>query len=155
MTERTEIIPRSTVDVVPAGEAAILIAPLLAEIPHIEQGGEEDIALRILGAETVEDVFAPVEAVDFGELIDSEIEVLELRRGTSDFESGLGVFLVVSFRIGDGPREVTTTGSSTVMVQLLRANAMGKIPGLRVIPRKAKTPTKRGFYPLALELPKA
>lgn len=151
MAQTTEIIPRSTADVIPSGEAAILIGPLLDTVPSIEGASDDAIALRILQAETAEEVFADVEAVDFAELIDHPIGILALRRGQSDYEDGLGVFLVVEFHRTTPKREVTTTGSSTVMVQLLKANALGMIPGLVVIPRKSKTPTKRGFYPLHLE----
>lgn len=151
MTQTTEIIPRSTADVIPTGEAMILIAPLLDSIPSIDGASDDAIALRILQAESPDEVFAGVEAVDFAELIDSPIHILALRRGQSDYEDGLGVFLVVEYQGASGRREVTTTGSSTVMVQLLKANALGMIPGLVVIPRKSKTPTKRGFYPMHLE----
>lgn len=152
MSDNTEVIPRQRSDVVPAGEAAIMMRPLLELIPKITDATEDDIALRILRSETLEEAFAGLDTVGIVDVLDERIQLTALRYGDSDFDGGLGVYLVVEYLDGKGKRGTLSVGAVTVMIQLLKANALGAIPGLRVIPRKAKTPTKNGFYPYHLEL---
>ena len=151
MPDNVEIIERPKAGLVPAGEAIILLAPMLEAIPRIDEDGGEAILTRILMAETLDDVFAPLDTEGLLELLDTPIQVQSIRWGDSSFDSGLGVFFVVEAQRANGDRIVTTTGSSTCMVQLARAYCLGAIPGLIVIPRQAKKETKNGYRPLNLE----
>lgn len=152
MAENTEVIPRTRTEILNQGEAIIQLRPMLDAIPKLGEQGEDEIALRILTAETLEDVFAAVGAQGLVDFLNTPIMVMGIRWGESSFENGLGVFLVVD-ALAAGDRRVTlTTGAATPMVQLVKAHALGRLKGLTVIPRKAETPTKNGYYPLHLEL---
>lgn len=152
MPDTTDVIPRNAQSLVPASEAVMLLAPLLDAIPRIDEDGDEAIVKRILLAETLDDVFAPLETEGFEALVDTPIRVTAIRWGESDFDGGLGVYMIVEAHKAGGEKIVTTTGSATCMVQLAKAHALGQIPGLEVVPRKAKKPTKRGYFPFNLEL---
>ena len=152
MTDRTDVIPRNNSTVVPVSEAIVLLAPLLDAIPRIDEAGDEAIVKRILLADTLEAVFAPLETEGFDALVDTPLRITAIRWGESDFDGGLGVYMIVEAAKSDGEKIVTTTGSATCMVQLAKAHALGRIPGLEVVPRKAKKPTKRGYFPFNLEL---
>lgn len=152
MPDSTEIINRNNSTIVPVSEAVVLLAPLLDAIPRIDEAGDEAIVKRILLAETLDAVFAPLETEGFETLVDTPIRITAIRWGESDFDGGLGVYMIVEAVKPDGEKIVTTTGSATCMVQLAKAHALGQIPGIAVVPRKAKKPTKRGYFPFNLEL---
>jgi hypothetical protein len=69
-----------------------------------------------------------------------------------DYAEGLGVFLVC--RVDQphvGEEFILTTGSVSIVAQLVRAHTQGWLP-LQVVPRKAAKPSRNGYFPMHLEL---
>jgi len=138
-----------------AGAVGAEMKALIATIPEADEDAYVGILASILSAETVEDIDAPWTARSLEAFIDAPLRVTGIRRMPSDFDQGLGTYLVVEANIpGDGERIVLTTGSVSVVMQLCKAYALGALP-LLVIVRKAKRASANGYFPMHLEIVRA
>lgn len=144
-TYDSEILSRS-------GQAGIEMRALMEQVPEADEDAYGGILMAILNAESPADLDAAWTARSLEQYCDTPLRVESIKRMPSDFADGLGAYLVVNAVIpGDGERVTMTTGSVSVVAQLVKANALGAFP-LIVVPRKANRPSANGYYPMHLEI---
>lgn len=125
---------------------------MLAEVPDPPPDAAAAIVGAILSAQSVEDIDKPWDAEGMRDLKDRSLLVREVHKMPSDYAQGLGVYLVCRVVTGEsGEEKVVTTGSVSIVAQLVRAHTLGALP-LLVIPREAKKPSRNGYLPMHLEL---
>jgi hypothetical protein len=135
-----------------AGAIATELRALIDNVPEAGGDAYASILGAILGAKTVEDLDAAWDTASIEKLIDVPIRVLGIHRMPSDFDQGLGMYLIVDAVVaGDGEHFTFSTGSVSVCAQLIRAHALDGFP-LLVVPRRAKRPSANGYYPQHLEI---
>jgi hypothetical protein len=135
-----------------AQQAGVDLTPLLAQVPEADDDAYVGIIRQMLGAQTPADLGA---AFNLQGMLDYEgvlIRVLAIKRMPSDFDSGLGLYLVCEISdVKTGEHHTVSTGSTNVIVQLVTAFVKGWLP-LTCVPRLAKKPTANGYTPMHLEI---
>lgn len=121
-------------------------------IPESEDDGGLRILEQIAGANSVDNLDDPWNARDALAFVDRAITITGLVRKDSDFADGLGLYLLVDL-VDHQTGEATkfTSGSASLVAQLVKAYAMDALP-LDCIVRKAAKPTKNGYWPQHLEM---
>lgn len=135
-------------------QAVAVFEPLLAMIPEAggDGAGYETILRQLAQAQDASELDAPWRAGGLQLYQDTSLVITDIRRMPSDYQGGLGWFLVVDAVVkGTGERIAVTTGSVGVVAQLVKAYALGALP-LTVIPRRSKKASKAGFYAWHLEM---
>lgn len=134
------------------GEMQHEIARMVEAIPETTNDeGEANIIAAILAADDLGSLDAAWEARGLDAYLDRKITVTSLRKGTSDFADGLGVYLLIDAVDEQGKKVVLTTGSASCVVQLVKAHSLGVLPAT-FIPRQAKKQSSNGYFPLHLEV---
>ena len=129
-------------------------AEMVALLPRADDddSGVERIIASILNAQGWEDLDAPWRARG-GEAykdVPQRIESVKIR--PSDFGEGLGVYVVVdAVNLTNGESITWTTGSTSIVAQLVRAYCVGALPLFATI-RVSDRPSKNGYYPQHLEV---
>jgi hypothetical protein len=148
----TEVAPRSQSQIDALSAVNAELTRQLLTVPDAPDDGGASMFLQLLGAKTWMDLDAPWSAQGLAKLKDKTLLLLRVHKMPSDVEDGPGWYLVVDAVDKATGEEVTfTTSSVAVMIQLLIMHVNGWWP-MTVIPRVAKKPTKRGFYPQHLEI---
>lgn len=133
-------------------ETREMFAQMVVAIPEADGSGTERILLSILNAKTWDELDDPWDTTKSDELLGVELAIHTISRHASSYADGLGVFLVVhAKRVDDDTEVVFSTGSVSVVGQLVRAFMLGAFPMYAIL-RKSDTPTKRGYYPMHLEI---
>lgn len=123
---------------------------------YVEDSDEAMLGMiaQILDAPTIEDVMNPQSAEGVRDNLDRPFRVERFAFSSSEYEEGSPWFMIIFGKFLDsGDDVVFTTGGIRIMAQLMRAMELGALP-VEVIARKAKRATRRGFFPLHLELAK-
>lgn len=129
-----------------------MFATMAGMVPTSGDDGAEMIVLAILGAKSWDELDTPWNSAKSDELIGVEVAIGEITRHESSYADGLGIFLVArGKRIDTGEDVAYSTGSVSVVAQLVRAYALGAFP-LYTILHKSDRPTAKGYYPLHLEV---
>ncbi len=143
---------RTTTDVAISPDTVAMFAQMAMAVPDAEGSGSERILLAILGAKSWDELDDPWDSTKTDTLIGHNLVVREILRRPSSFADGLGIFLVVKGTDLDEDEDVTfTTGSISVVAQLVKAYLLGAFP-LYVVLRQSERPTERGYYPHHLEI---
>jgi hypothetical protein len=138
-----------------AGQVGVDLTALLASVPEADDDAYVGIIRQLMSAESVADLDAPWTTRSLEAFVDSPLRVLNIHKMPSDFDEGLGTYLVVDAVVpGLGEKFTVTTGSVNVVVQLVKAHTLGALP-LLCIPRRSKRPTANGYYPMHLEIVRA
>lgn len=125
---------------------------MLEQVPGQPDDPIAGMMEQLLTAERIEDLDTPWNAEGLADSIGRVLAFHSIKRMVSDIEDGPGFYLVCSVTdTHTGEMTTKTTSSVMVMVQLIIAHTNGWLPGL-FIPRKAEKATKRGYYPLHLEV---
>lgn len=127
---------------------------LIEVVPETSrEDAQYNIVMAILRAKDASELDNPWSATaGLGAYNDRVITIRSMRRAPSSFEGGPGVFLILDVHTEDDNEEhVVTTGSVSVVVQLLKAFQLGAIP-LTCVPRVSKRQTARGYWPQHLEI---
>lgn len=125
---------------------------MLELVPDPEGDAVGRIVMQIMGATDVEELDRPWDADGMRDYEGSVLRVKSIHKMESDYEGGLGIYLVCFCdQPGIGEEFVVTTGSVSCVAQLVRAHVAGWLP-LEVVPRKAAKATKLGYWPMHLEL---
>lgn len=125
---------------------------MLTEVPDAAGDAVAGIVAQILQAERVEDLDRPWDAEGMREFIGRQIRVESLHKMPSDYAKGLGCYLVCQITdVGSGEQLVLTTGSVSIVAQLVRAYTLNALP-LTVVPVQSDKPSKNGYYPMHVEL---
>jgi hypothetical protein len=131
-------------------EMALQLEPLLDTIP--EAGGDDEGILRaILAAQSPDDIDAPWRGQGLRFLVETVIKVNGIRWARSDFQEGIGIFLIVDVTLADGERTVVTTGSASVVLQLCRLHQMDAFP-MEFVVKEAQSKRDPGRKPMHLEV---
>ena len=125
---------------------------MLVEVPEPADDAAASIVGAILNAGNVEDLDKPWDTEGMRDLVGQALTVHEITRRPSDFAQGLGVYLGCRVTVeAEAADMFVTTGSVSIVAQLVRAYTLGGLP-LRVIPREAAKPTPKGYLPMHLEI---
>lgn len=137
-------------DAYPGGREAFAL--LLADVPEPSEDAAARIVLQILDAQTAEELDRPWDVDGMREYDGVVLRVLSIVKMPSDYTTGLGCYLVCTCSQPEiGEQFVLTTGSVSVVAQLVRAHVAGWLP-LDVVPRQSARPTRKGYRPMHLEL---
>jgi hypothetical protein len=125
---------------------------LVSELPEADpEDAENRILEQLLAARNAAELNQPWQAEGLRELLDVPLVIESVRRAPSDYEDGIGVYVVITaVNQRSGRRIVTTTGSVNVIAQLIMAHSNGWLP-VTAICRGPKRPPKNGRTPLHLE----
>lgn len=120
-------------------------------LPAADGDGAARIVAQLLAADDLLALNKPWGSDSSAELAGKMLEIRGATYRESDFTDGLGVFLVVdAVDLNTGEPIVFTTGSSSVVAQIVAAHARGWLPAVaRLV--KSERPTTNGYYPLHLE----
>ena len=111
---------------------------------------EADVANRIAGATTVEDVFGGGELVKVKDILGESILVTEIESiRPSDFEGGVGVYLIAKATKQDGEIISISVGVTDGIVKLLKLAELGALPRWVAFEESTKK-TANGYYPINL-----
>ena len=125
---------------------------MLVDVPEPDDDAAVKIVRTILGAESLEELNEPWETDGMRERIGRTLIVNAITRRPSDFTDGLGVYLGCECTDPDtGDALFITCGSVSSVAQLVRAHTLRLFP-VRLIPVRAKRPTKRGYWPYHLQM---
>lgn len=106
---------------------------------------------RILGAETIEEVFAVAGTLAADDMLETPFRMSKVEFAESDYEEGSPVYAIITGTTEeDGTEFVLTCGGRNVVAQLASAARFGEVPFALQLERNKK-PTKAGFYPLWLK----
>lgn len=122
----------------------------------IPTGGTDTALLNILSqlaaAATPEELAAPWETIGTEAILGRMLVVSDLKRMPSDFDGGLGLYLVVTAADTQTGEQVTfTTGATSVVAQLVKAHAAGWLP-LKCELVESERATKAGYKPQHLRI---
>lgn len=122
----------------------------------IPAGGDDTGLLNILAqlaaAASPEELAAPWETTGTEKLLGHVLVVTDLKRMPSDFEAGLGFYLVVTATDTEtGELSTFTTGAVSIVAQLTKAYAMGWLP-MKCEIVEAERATAAGHYPQHLRV---
>jgi hypothetical protein len=140
--------------VVPAFSADLerQYSSMLATVPDATGGGLDNILEQIATATAADELDDPWESGSLRKLVDTPLVFTEIAKSPSDYTGGLAYFLIVRGAVrATGETFVATTGSVSIVAQLVKAWSLGAFP-LAAIPRQAKRPTPDGYFPMHLEI---
>lgn len=129
-------------------------AEMVGLLPAAEdtEGGAERIIEAILNAKTWEDLDAPWRARGGEAYLGKPQRIERVTTRPSDYAKGLGVYVVVeAVDLSNGEAITWTTGSISIVAQLVKAYCVGGLPLFATI-RQAERPTADGYYPQHLEV---
>jgi hypothetical protein len=151
-TERPQTEP---VDLSVLRQTPGLIESLTALAEAVPESTPEEayarIAAQVLAAEDIEALNRPWQSEGLRAHLDRPLIVHAIKRMPSDYEGGLGWYLVLDCEDARHRRVVTTTGSVAICLQLAKAWQLGLFP-VGIIASEAKRKTARGFTPLRAEV---
>lgn len=107
----------------------------------------QDIAARILAADSIEGVFEGREGLMHSEaILDREVEVISVRFGESDYE-GIGYYAIIECSdIRSGVMQTVSVGGTNPVVQLFKLDQLDAFP-IGLILRQTDKPSKSGKFP--------
>jgi hypothetical protein len=127
-------------------------AEMAAAIPTDDGDPTARILGQVLSAGSVEALNDPWETEDTAKLLGRVITVSSLKRQESTLEGGLGMYLVVTaVDTNTGETLTFTTGSVSVVAQLVKAHALGALP-LKCELVQSDRPSKNGRHPQHLKV---
>lgn len=135
------------------GSIGVELRELIEAVPESNrEDAQYNIVMAILAAKDASELDTPWSngTLGLGAFNDQEITIRSIRRAPSSFEGGPGIFLILDVLDGDGEDHVVTTGSVSVVVQLLKAYQLNAYP-LTCRPVISKRQTARGYWPQHLE----
>lgn len=144
---------KETAELGEAQNLGVMVRNLIEAVPETDSSDAQyRIAQQILFAKDVSELDQPWSGTaGLGEYNGQEIVIHSIRRAPSSFKAGTGVFLILDVEQATGEHTVVTTGSVSVVVQLLKAYDLNAFP-LRVIPRVSDRESSNGYYPQHLEI---
>lgn len=145
-----EVNPNAPVPLRP--DVVAIYESMIESVPEAGGDGVESILLALARATDPTDLDAPWRSEGLAELVNKRIVITGIRRMNSDYAGGLPWFLIIDGAIENtGETIAITTGSVSVVAQLVKAHAAGWFP-LVATPRVSDRPSKSGFFPQHLEV---
>jgi hypothetical protein len=130
-----------------------LFAQMAVNIPEADDGGAyEAIVLTLLQADDVDGLNAPWDTSKAEALAGHRLRIETITRRPSDFNAGLGLYLVAQGTdMNTGEKFTWSSGSVSVVAQLARAHFLNAFPVIAEL-IISDTPTKSGFRPQRLQV---
>lgn len=148
----TELVLKGTGELATPDAINAHLTKILEQLPMQGEGDVSGILAQIINSESIEDLDSPWQSAGMGKYNGYAIEITSIKRIESDFPGGLGWYLLCEGKVLEtGEYKAFSTSAVAVMAQLLIAWARGYFP-YQVYVRIATKPTKKGFYPMHLEL---
>lgn len=123
------------------GQVLAAFDDALMAVPESGEGGMASILLAIAQATDPLDVDAPWRTSDLTSLVNIPLRISGVRRAPSDFDGGLGWFLIVdAANIATGELVTITAGAVAVVGQLVKLHALDAFP-VDVVPRESPSKT--------------
>ena len=123
---------------------------LSAAFSLIPDGGGDELGIlrQIMQANNVEELDTPWGKADgLKNFLGQRIRVNAAKKVPSDYAEGLGWFLVLDITdVASGEKFTVTTGSTSVMAQVLKAYSLGQVP-FECAPVEADKQTDAGYFP--------
>jgi hypothetical protein len=102
---------------------------MLADVPSADEDAVFGIAQAILNATDVMGVDAPWFSAEYDKLLGVPIRITAIRKFPSDYEGGLGWFLVADITVIDtGEKLTVTVGGTLAILQLVKVWALNGLP---------------------------
>lgn len=134
-----------------SGELVQQFAQMAVMIPDEGDDAYESILTQILGVSDWEKLSDPWRSLSAEKLAGKRIRIDKLVRRPSDYQTGLGLFLVVHYTdVKTGETGVWPTGSVAIVAQLAKAHAAGWLPIYAEV-KISERATKDGYKPHHLE----
>lgn len=130
-----------------------MFAAMAVGIPAADDGfAYDNIVLQLLQASDVDGLNAPWDTSDAEKIAGHRIVIETIERRPSDFNAGLGMYLVIKGVIPKtGEKFVWSSGSVSVVAQLARAWYLDAFPVTAQL-IISDTPTKNGYRPQRLQV---
>lgn len=129
-----------------------MFAQMVTMVPGAEDDGINSILAQILKSATWAELSDPWNTEKSAQMVDIDLRIDSITRHDSDYSDGLGVFLLIRGKRMDTDQDVAfACGGVSVVAQLVTAYALQAYPLYGTL-RKADKPSKRGYYPLHLEI---
>lgn len=150
----------STTDTTPGADLAIVsqgllnqFAAMVVGIPEADDSeAYEAIVTQLLNADGVDALNAPWNSDAAEHLNGHRLRIESITRRPSDYSEGLGQFLVCKgIDMGTGEPFVLSTGSVSIVAQLVRAHYLKAFPVIAELVIADK-PTKKGYRPQHLNV---
>jgi len=109
----------------------------------------EDIAMRYLSAENVDDLLGESSVIGLADMLDTPFTIESARIFESSYEAGLSGFVVMEGSLDDGSKVAISSGATSVVAQVVTMHARGWLP-IRVMGKQSTRPTKAGYYVISL-----
>jgi hypothetical protein len=129
-------IPERSTELVEWAGCPRPIPQYLTTLPwsHSDDEIADDIAQRILTADTPARVLELTETTKFEDLVGRRVLVNGFVMRPSDLEDGVGAYALISFEdLDSGDMGITTTSAGGVLAQLARMFQLGSIPFRAVV----------------------
>lgn len=147
MTDETKVTTTGPAQLAEIQAKWAALAESIPDAASDDGSGAMRIATQIFDAQQAGDLDSPWEARDFATLLNKPVKVTALRKAESDYPDGPGFYLIVDVtEVSTGEMVTVTTGSVSVMAQLIKAYAAGWMPLICVL-TEAERPTKQGYRP--------
>lgn len=123
-------------------------AQMALMLPRVQDdAGADEIVRQILAATSWDDLDAPWEGIKGEELVGVPLKIESAQVYPSDFADGLGVYLRVdAFRLDTGEKVNFSTGSVSIVAQIVKAYVEGWLPLFGKIVQSER-PTEKGYFP--------
>lgn len=145
--------PAGELEPIASAETLARFEALAVRIPESDDSqAYEDIISQILGATGVDGLNAPWDTSKAATLNGHRLRIESITRRPSDFQEGLGIYLVTKGTdLGTGERFTLTIGSVAVVAQLAQISALNGLPAIVELIVADKL-TSRGFRPIHLKV---
>lgn len=130
-----------------------LFAQMAVAIPEAsDEEAYESIVLQLLGADGLDALNAPWDTEKAAKFTGHRLRIEEMTRRPSDYEGGLGIYIVIKGTdLGTGEKFVLTIGSVSVVAQLARIHHLNALPAVVELV-VAEKPTSKGYRPMHLKV---
>lgn len=133
-------------------ENRAMFAQMVTMVPGAEDDGINSILAQILKASTWAELSDPWNTEKSAQMVDIDLRIDSITRHDSSYQDGLGVFLLIRGKRMDTEDEFAfACGGVSVVAQLVTAYALQAFPLYGTL-RRADKPSKRGYYPLHLDV---
>lgn len=148
----TELVIKQTGEVATPEAINNYLTAIMEKLPEQDEGDISGIIAAIINAEDSDGLDSPWQSAGMKKFKNHAIRIDSIKRMDSDFSESLPYYLLCEgVVLATGEHQAFTTSSVSIMAQLLVAWDR-KLWPLVVYPRVARKPTKKGYYPMHLEI---
>lgn len=148
----TELVLKHTGEVATPEAINNYLTAIMEKLSEQDEGDISGIIAAIINADDVDGLDSPWQSAGMKKFKNHAIRIDSMKRMDSEYADGLPYYLLCEGTVlATGEHQAFTTSSVSIMAQLLVAWDRGLWP-IVVYPRVARKPTKKGYYPMHLEI---